>query len=62
MAGRGRGVVLILGVVAHALGLIIPEAIRKKLEPMRLDRQHGGGDPIYKHILFPRGGVGCDLN
>jgi len=27
-------VVLILGVVAHALGLMVPKAIRKKLEPM----------------------------
>jgi len=27
-------VVLILGVVAHALDLMVPEAIRKKLEPM----------------------------
>jgi len=32
--GRGRGVVLIFGVVAHALDLMVPEAIRKKLEPM----------------------------
>ena len=29
-----RGVVLIFGVVAHALDLMVPEAIRKKLEPM----------------------------
>jgi len=27
--------VLIFGVVAHALDLMIPEAIRKKLEPMK---------------------------
>ena len=31
---HGRGVVLIFGVVAHALDLIVPESIRKKLEPM----------------------------
>ena len=34
MVGHGRGVVLIFGVVAHALDLMVPEAIRKKLEPM----------------------------
>ena len=34
--GRGRGVVLIFGVVAHALDLMVPEAIRKKLEPMHI--------------------------
>jgi len=27
-------VILIFGVVAHALDLMVPEAIRKKLEPM----------------------------
>ena len=32
--GRSRGVVLIFGVVAHALDLMVPEATRKKLEPM----------------------------
>jgi len=30
-----RGVVLIFVVVAHPLDLMVPEAIRKKLEPMR---------------------------
>jgi len=29
-----RGVVSIFGVVAHALDLMVPEAIRMKLEPM----------------------------
>jgi len=28
-------VVLIFGVVAHALDLMVPETIRKKLEPMQ---------------------------
>ena len=32
---RGRGVVLIFGVVAHALDLMVPETTRKKLELMR---------------------------
>ena len=32
--GTAGGVVLIFGVVAHALDLMVPEAIRKQLEPM----------------------------
>jgi len=33
--GTAGGVVLIFGVVAHALDLMVPEVIRKKLEPMQ---------------------------
>ena len=34
--------VLIFGVVAHALDLMVPEAIRKKLEPMGCGKVHEG--------------------
>jgi len=38
-------VVLIFGVVAHALDLMVPEVIRKKLEPMPLSLKLSLSEP-----------------
>jgi len=50
---------LILGVVARALDLIVPEAIRKKLEPMYIALGPLNSIEVYTSLMFSERLIQC---